>query len=88
MNTNTKVIGGFIIGAALGAVSGILLAPRSGRKTRKKIKQESKKMADEIIDKANETLADAKRNYNKKLEKYVKTGKSGIDHLSDVISAH
>ena len=88
MNTSTKVIGGFLIGAALGAASGILLAPSSGRKTRKKIKSESKKMADEIIDKANQTLAQAKKSYNKKLEEYVKTGKSGIDNLSEAISAH
>ena len=88
MNTKVKVIGGFLAGAAIGAVSGILLAPYSGRKTRKKIKNESKRMADELIDKANESLASAKRAYNKKLEEYAKTGKTGIDNLTESISAH
>lgn len=88
MNTNTKVIGSLFIGAALGAAAGVLLAPHSGRKTRKKIKAESKRMADELIEKANESLATAKRNYNKKLEEYVKTGKSTINNLSDAITAH
>ncbi len=47
MNTKTKVIGGFLLGTAIGAATGLLLAPRSGRKTRKKIKNESKKLADD-----------------------------------------
>ena len=45
-------------------------------------------MADELIDKANESLASAKRAYNKKLEEYAKTGKTGIDNLTESISAH
>ena len=88
MNTKTKVIGGFLVGAAIGAVSGILLAPYSGRKTRKKIKNESKRMADELINKANESLAAAKRSYNKKIDEYAKTGKAGIDSLTETMSAH
>ena len=88
MNTQAKVIGSFLIGAAVGAVSGILLAPHSGKKTRKKIKAESKRMADELIEKANESLATAKRNYNKKRDEYVKSGKSTINNLSDAITAH
>ena len=88
MNTKVKVIGSFLIGAAVGAVSGILFAPYSGRKTRKKIKNESMRLADDLIDKANESLATAKRAYNQKLEEYAKTGKAKIDNLSDAISAH
>lgn len=86
MNTNTKIIGSLLIGITLGAATGLLLAPRSGKKTRKKIKAESKRMADELIENANESLANAKRNYNKKLEEYVKTGKASINNLSDRIT--
>ncbi|MEQ9413560.1 MAG: YtxH domain-containing protein [Cyclobacteriaceae bacterium] len=53
MNTKTKVIGGFIIGAALGAASGLMLAPISGRKTRKKLKEESRRLPNELIEKSN-----------------------------------
>ena len=88
MNTKTKVIGGFLVGAAAGALSGILLAPRSGRKTRKKIKDESQRMADELIEKANESLSAIKRNYNNKLDRYTKTGKASVDGLSETFSVH
>ncbi|MFZ1806928.1 MAG: YtxH domain-containing protein [Cyclobacteriaceae bacterium] len=85
MNTKTKVIGGFIIGAALGAASGLMLAPSSGRKTRKKLKAESKRLANELIEKANESLDSAKKAYNHKIEEYTKNGKSSIDHLTETI---
>ncbi|MEQ8364899.1 MAG: YtxH domain-containing protein [Cyclobacteriaceae bacterium] len=85
MNTKTKVIGGFIIGAALGAASGLMLAPSSGRKTRKKLKADSRRLANELIEKANESLDSAKKTYNKKIEEYTKNGKSSIDHLTESI---
>lgn len=85
MNTKTKVIGGFIIGAVLGAATGLMLAPRSGRKTRKKLKAESKRLANELVEKANESLASAKKAYNEKIEEYTRNGKSKIDHLTESI---
>jgi len=88
MNTNVKIIGSFLIGAAVGAASGILLAPTSGRKTRKKIKNQTKRMADDLMHKANDTLNTAKKTYNHKLEEIAKSGKARIDNLSDAFSAH
>lgn len=85
MNTNVKVLGGFIIGAALGTVSGLMLAPRSGRKTRKKLKAESRRLANDLVEKANESLDSAKKAYNKKIEEYTKNGKSSIDQLTESI---
>ncbi|MCB0492041.1 MAG: YtxH domain-containing protein [Cyclobacteriaceae bacterium] len=85
MNTNTKVIGGVILGAAIGAATGLMLAPRSGRKTRKKLKAESKRLANELIEKANESLDSAKKAYNQKVDEYTKNGKSSIDHLTESI---
>lgn len=85
MNTKLKVIGGVIVGAALGAAAGLMLAPSSGRKTRKKLKAESKRLANELIEKANESLDSAKKAYNEKIEEYTKNGKSSIDHLKESI---
>jgi gas vesicle protein len=85
MNTNTKVIGGVILGATLGVATGLMLAPRSGRKTRKKLKAESKRLANELIEKANESLDSAKKAYNQKVDEYTKNGKSSIDHLTESI---
>jgi gas vesicle protein len=50
MNTTGKIITAAAIGAAIGAVAGILLAPHKGSKTRKKIGDESKKFIGEIKD--------------------------------------
>ncbi|HEY5691747.1 MAG TPA: YtxH domain-containing protein [Cyclobacteriaceae bacterium] len=89
MNTKTKVIGGFLLGAAIGAVTGLLLAPSSGKKTRKKIKNESKLMADEVITKANESLKSAKKAFDQKLETFMKKGKSAVDpNQSEVMNGN
>ena len=86
MNTKAKVLSGFLLGAAVGAATGLILAPRSGEKTRKKIKEEPKRLANELIEKANESLYSAKKTYNEKLDNYTKRGKSSLDHLSESIS--
>ncbi|HPI79298.1 MAG: YtxH domain-containing protein [Cyclobacteriaceae bacterium] len=85
MNTKTKVLGGFLIGAALGAATGLMLAPRSGKKTRKKLKAGSQRLANELIEKANESLDSMKEAYNKKIEEYTRNGKSRIDHFTESI---
>lgn len=49
MNENTKnVIQGFLIGAAAGIVAGLLLAPTSGKDTRKKIADSAKDLSDKF----------------------------------------
>lgn len=87
MKTNIKVIGGFILGAALGTATGLLIAPRSGKKTRRKLKAKSQQAASQLIGKAKDTLEHAKETYNQKVDTYAKNGKSSIDHLSDAIHA-
>lgn len=56
---NGGMLGGIIVGAALGAGLALLLAPASGRKTRKRIGRrlgEMRHMADERIDGTREAL--------------------------------
>ena len=48
MNTTTKILSGFLAGAALGTITGILIAPDKGKNTLRKIKDESKHLSDEI----------------------------------------
>lgn len=45
---NTKIILGFIAGASLGAIAGILLAPEKGADTRKKIIDKSTDLKDAV----------------------------------------
>lgn len=56
MNTSAKILGGFLAGAALGAVAGILLAPDSGANTRMKVVDESKRLTDKLTDSISKSL--------------------------------
>ena len=88
-NPETKFLGGFLLGTAIGAATGLLLAPNSGRKTRRKIKNESKQMAEDVIAKTNESLKTAKKAFDEKLDAYMKKGKSTVQpHLSEVMNGN
>lgn len=54
MNNTTKILTALAIGAAAGAILGILYAPDKGSETRKKINEEGKKMADAIKNRYND----------------------------------
>ena len=56
MSTAIKVLSGFIAGAAIGTIAGIIIAPDKGRNTLKKIKEESKHLSDEIVGSLSNTL--------------------------------
>jgi len=47
----------FVGGAVLGAVAGILLAPKAGEETRKEIKDYASKVKGEVVDAAQRTKA-------------------------------
>lgn len=75
MNTSAKVLGGFLAGAAIGAVAGILLAPDSGANTRTKVMDESKRLTDKLTDSITKSLGFAKKEAEKKIEE----GKSVLE---------
>lgn len=54
MNNSSKIFTALLVGAAAGAVLGILFAPDKGSETRRKINEEGKKMSDAIKSKFNE----------------------------------
>ena len=52
MSTTSKFLAGFLIGGAVGAIAGILLAPKSGAETREILKNstvDALKKADETV---------------------------------------
>ena len=60
MKNDQKVFLGFLTGLAAGVITGILIAPDKGKKTRKKIKHASKTIGNAVGEKLNkESLGNA-----------------------------
>lgn len=65
MNNAGKLLAAFAVGAAAGAVLGVLFAPDKGEKTREKIKDKGKKFAGDAKEKvktAREKMEEVKDN--------------------------
>jgi gas vesicle protein len=73
MNTAGKVMVGVLAGATVGLLTGILIAPDSGKKTR------------ELKNKMADSFDEVKKTYNKKVEAFAGEGKSSIDYLKDTL---
>lgn len=50
MSNSSKILLGFIAGAAIGGALGILLAPDKGSETRRKIVEKGNEVGDSIVD--------------------------------------
>ena len=59
-----KTLPGILVGLAVGAVVGLLLAPESGKKTRKKITSESDSFFKDLQDQLQTGLENIKDQYN------------------------
>jgi gas vesicle protein len=73
MNSTTKILTAFAIGAVAGVVAGILFAPAKGSETRKNIREGGQKVADNMKSKFNEVkgkLECAKDKAEKVMEEY------------------
>jgi gas vesicle protein len=78
MNNTTKVILGVAAGAVAGAITGLLLAPEDGVKTRRKINKESEKLRNSITEAVIESLDSAKGKYNSLMDEYTRSGRKSI----------
>jgi gas vesicle protein len=58
-----KIIAAVLLGAAAGAIAGILLAPDKGSVTREKIKEAGEDLKDTFKDKFNEFVDSVKEKY-------------------------
>jgi gas vesicle protein len=87
MNTTTKIIGGFLAGAALGVATGLLMAPDSGKRTRKKIMDKSKEVGDQVAKSVAKTLENVKSTYNQKVDEFAKTGKASLEAMKEKVKA-
>ncbi|MFT3936671.1 MAG: YtxH domain-containing protein [Chitinophagaceae bacterium] len=60
---NTKVLLGFLAGAAAGALAGILLAPDKGSETRKKISKKTSDLGESLKGSFNDFIDGVKESY-------------------------
>jgi gas vesicle protein len=62
---NSKLIWGFLAGAAIGGALGILLAPDKGTETRKRIMEKGSDLSGSLKDTFNDVVDGVKDNFNK-----------------------
>lgn len=92
MENSGKVIGALLLGAAVGAALGILLAPDKGSETRKKLVGGAKDFADDLKKKAKEAADKFKNNADEasdyaegKLDELKNKAKNKADQFSTSI---
>lgn len=83
MKNSKKLIGGLLAGAAIGIAIGVLLAPNSGIKTRKKLIGGSLRLKDDVMSSVEDTLESLRKQFNQKIDQIAKSGKDAINHTSE-----
>ena len=74
-NDAFKILTGFFIGAMGGLLTGLLIAPDSGKDTRKKITDTAHKIQHDLNDFAEETLEATKKSISETVDELVKDHK-------------
>lgn len=80
-----NLIGGFIAGAALGVAAGLLMAPSSGAKTRRKLVRGSQKIKRNVVDYVDNSLDTLREQVNEKIDTIAKRGKETFNHVSEKV---
>ena len=78
-----KLIGGLLAVGVIGVAIGMLLAPRSGEKTRGLLSKGSRKMVDGVSESVDETIQSLKKNFHSGVDELVKNGKELIGSAMD-----
>ena len=77
----SKFLAGFIVGGALGAIAGILLAPRTGKETRELLASSAK----EAVSKADETVKEIQSKADNVVEEMQKKGDEIREKLQNLL---
>ena len=80
MKNAKKLVGGLIAGAAIGIAIGVLLAPSSGLKTRKKLVRGSLQVKDDVMASVDDTIDALRKQFNRKIDQLAQGGKEAINH--------
>ncbi len=85
MKEAPKVIGGLIAATAIGVAIGLLLAPSSGKNTRKKIIDGSLKMKDDLMSSVDASIDGLRKQLNAKIDQLAKSGKDVVNLTSEKV---
>ena len=80
-----RVIGGLIAATAIGMAIGLLLAPSSGKNTRKKILDGSMKVKDDFVSSVESSIDALRKQLNAKIDQLAKGGKDVVNHASEKV---
>lgn len=86
-----NLIGGFIAGAALGVAAGLLMAPYSGAKARRKLMRGSQKIKRNVVDYVETSIDGLRDQVNdkiEKIEKIAKRTKDTFNHASEKVKSN
>lgn len=74
MKSGFKILGAVAVGAALGTLAGILIAPRSGKETRKLINKKSGEVKDTLSKTVDSVLDEVKSTYSQLASSAIENG--------------
>jgi len=80
-----KVIGGMLVGIAIGAAAGLLMAPYSGAKTRRKIVRGSMKVKKNVADYVENSIDSLRSQFNDKIDTMARRGKETINGAAEKV---
>ena len=84
--SSSKILVGFLAGAAVGALAGILFAPDKGSNTRKKIATKSGDITDSVKSSFNDFIDGVKETYSgakEEVDEFGNKAKSKLDGLKN-----
>jgi len=78
-----NLIGGFLAGAAIGVAAGLLMAPYSGAKARRKLVRGSMKVKKNVVDYVENSIDSLRSQFNDKIDTIAKRGKETINGAAE-----
>lgn len=83
MSKETNIISGFVLGAITGVAIGVLFAPSSGKRTRRKIKKETGRLVTDARDSLTNAADDAALKVNEGIQDLSHKGAESIAKLRE-----
>ena len=88
MSKESNIISGFVLGALVGGVSALLLAPYSGKRARKKIKSKTKKMVRDAKVSISDATDDTLLRVNEGIQDLSEKSKGSMSRLREKLTTN